>query len=104
MTGLLYLIESSNFAGINRAECPTLKGKILFSGCENHEPLTFEYQELGYPFGKTKRGLKKWFKNKIKCFGMYQLECSECGEPVWDYPLFKMILSKLYGINRKPRK
>ena len=96
MTSLTYLLDHpTNYVGINRAEYPTLKSKVVFSGCANHELITAQYQRLGYPLGKSRRGLKKWTKRRIKRYGMYALECAECGKPVWDYPLLWNLLSKL---------
>jgi hypothetical protein len=76
VTGLSYLTNSGLFRGIERFS-PTLTAKIDPSMdtsrlcCFFHAKLTVkeQYQSLGYPLGKSRRGRKKWFK---KIFGKFQ--------------------------------
>ena len=60
---------SKNFDNVQRSEYPTLSARVE----SDVEPITWDvvinlkyclllnrYQKLGYPLGKTKRGLKRW--------------------------------------------
>jgi hypothetical protein len=60
--GLPYLVRSSgSYFDVSRAPYPTLKttNPLIWKSFRKDD-----YQSLGYPLGKTRRGFKKWLKRQ----------------------------------------